>query len=174
MISPPAAETLLPLAQILLDCVVETLAIGGLPVRRAGLVPGRDVAWDDCCGDASGEGQAWVALGEIRPQPSPNAGATQSCSWEYAADLLIGVMRCVPSLGQNGEIPAAGDLDDAASKLFRDASLVRSAILCCWVERARLDRGDWEIGRYTPLGPQGACAGGQTLVTVRFSDCGCQ
>lgn len=164
------ADLLLPQAQRLLDCLVDVLVTAGVPVCRASLVPGTTASWDVCCACDGGEGQAWVSLVSIVPNRRPGT-PTPMCLWDYTATLQVGILRCAMALDDKGRAPAAGVLDEEAAKSFRDAALMRQAIVCCF--GGALDKGDWGIGDYTALGPDGSCVGGATLVTVNFWDCPC-
>lgn len=164
-------DPLTPIAHALLDCFTEQLAACGVPVCRANLVPGINAAFDHCCGcDDGGEGQAWVAVKQIVPQPVGGGG---KCGWFFRATLELGIVRCAAAQDAKGNPPSPETLDAEGAAGMRDASIARTAILCCWAEVAGIDPGDWAIGTYLPLGPEGGCAGGATLVTVDFVDCGC-
>lgn len=163
-------DLLLEQARRLLDCLVDTLVACGAPVCRASLVPGATASYDVCCACATGEGQAWVSLQAIVANRRPGT-PTPMCLWDYTATLQVGVLRCASSVNDQGQAPGAGVLDDEATKTFLDAALMREAITCCF--GAALDKGDWEIGDYAAVGPEGGCVGGTTQVRVNFYDCRC-
>jgi hypothetical protein len=135
-------------------------------------VPGASAVADVCCEDEGGEGQLWVLVRSITPNPIPG-GSYLSCAWDYTAVLEVGVLRCSVAMLEDGTAPDAQTLDDEATRMFLDAAIIREAITCCWPVSAELENGDWAIGAWTPSGPQGGCAGGTTSVEVRFSDCAC-
>jgi hypothetical protein len=156
------------IAQELLDCLTVTLFDCGRPACRYFLSQG-EVAWDECCDCGTGNGQAWVSLQGITPIISgPQA---TFCAWEYEATFAVGTLRCAAVLNADGSAPAADVLTAEAKAVMLDAALQRKAIVCCFGENK--DPGDFLIGAWAPLGPAGACVGGATTVTVRFSGCDC-
>lgn len=163
-----------PVAQKLATCVSDHLAMCGYPVRQASLVPGLTSPADVCCaGDDAdpGDGMAWVAVGPITAT-KPD-GATGACGYMYEATITVGLYRCAPTLDVNGDPPTPQELEDAALANLRDAAIVRQAIGCCWPRAVPLDPSDWDMGTWTPYGPEGGCMGGTHLVTLYFADCAC-
>jgi hypothetical protein len=149
-----------------------TTAVAGRPALVA-VMPGRDVALDDCCA-----GQAWVRVIRIYrsssdefPQPSTVPHDADRCTpgGIWAVEYGVGVVRCVPGLDGRGRPPTATDFERCAAVMLDDAAHVRSAVLCGLVA----DVESVVIGDWLPVGPDGGCAGGELSVTVAVDGCGC-
>mgnify|MGYP000901333097 CR=1 FL=1 len=131
-------------------------------VGRAALYPGGEVAWDDCC-----DGQLWVRLAAILPNP----GAGQPCGvMTWTATFGIGVVRCISVLDDEGRAPAPAALTTDTLRMTGDTAALIKAIQCQAIPRAE----SLTVVRWEPLGPEGGCAGGEWLVSVKFMNCGCE
>lgn len=169
----------LPYADRLLDCLCTALAdsVGG-PVCRCCLRPGGHlVPMDSCyceCGAVGGNGQASVQVTGIYPTNRfPRNGIEE---WDIACDarntwvaeLTMTVYRCVHVLKDDGTPPSCAELDADARKIASDRFAMMTAALCCdW----RRPSPEWEQqpiipGSWTPVTPQGGCAGGYMTVLV--------
>lgn len=162
-------ELLGPLAQELLDCWSVALFECGRPACRYFLAAQASVAWDECCDCADANGMAWVSLNSITPL---NTNGVTPCGWEYEATFSLSVLRCDATVIQgDGTVPGPDVFTAQAREQMLDAEIARKAIVCCFGEGK--DPGDYILGGWTPLGPDGGCVGGSTVVTVRFSGCAC-
>ncbi len=162
------------ISQQLLDCAVAGLAECERPVCRDFLAASASVAWDECCECASGgNGMLWVSLTEISPVLG-DPERVGPCGWEYEATYAIGILRCdkTANLSASGKPPAPEVFTQQAREQMQDARIIRAAITCCFAE-LHPDPGDFTLGAWSPLGPDGGCVGGQQLVTLRFTDCAC-
>lgn len=154
----PGTE-LLALAQDLLACAAARLAAAGRPARRVVLAPGGDVPWDDCCA-----GQVWVRVASLAPSiQQPNCGVAQ-----VSATLTLGCLRCVSTLDDAGNAPTPEQVMTDTANEIADAHLLLDAIECCWRAHGR------DVTEWTPLGVEGACAGGEWSLTVPYDPCLCQ
>ncbi|REF00618.1 hypothetical protein [Thermomonospora umbrina] len=116
----------------------------------------------------------WVRLQRIYPTTSPwpqEATTPLPCSagGAWAAELVMGVYRCVAAVDDNGDPATCEQVFNDAEKLLSDAAAMRQAALCCFP--ATEEGPDVLAGEYRPIGPNGGCGGGQMLVTVRFTEC---
>lgn len=177
------ADTLVvPYAQALLACLCAQLAdtIGGPPCQcclRPGTAP---PPADSCCECSTGQGQASVQIGPIRPLVAgkfPNFGITgtlDNCTeYEFAVELIMTVYRCV-SVADDTGFPSCDELTADTLKIADDARAMRRAILCCdWRGQDDLDDATQIVlGDWRPLSPLGGCAGGQQSVIVLLgSEC---
>ncbi|MFI5493589.1 hypothetical protein [Actinoplanes sp. NPDC051859] len=141
-------------------------AVGGAPASCA-VVPGRDVAIDDCCA-----GQAWVRIVRVYPTtaaefPNPRGtavgdGCDDGVSW--AVELGAGSARCAPSADDYGNPPADELLEDAARTLADDAARIRRSVLR---DLRRVDGVDEVfMAEQSSVGPSGGCVGQELLLTV--------
>lgn len=140
----------------------------GLPVRQCLLVPGLDVAWDNCqCGQF-----AQVLISSYTTNAPFDGGSTliQSCGASYRAiTVASSIVRCVSTMNDNGEPPACSAyLTDAVSDVY-DREAVRTGITCFL--QNLLDAGGIEyynVGAQTPLGELGGCAGSVLTWSAAF------
>jgi hypothetical protein len=148
------------------------------PVGRACVVPGAQVAWDDCC-----DGQLAVAvtrtyLSDNFPIEYGAGGAVAGpCAPAWlVADLFVQVIRCTPTLDESGAPPDCQALDAAADQLAADGWAVRKGVSCRLGALADADQlVDWRVGVQQSLGPEGGCAGSQLQLLVCLDNaCQCQ
>lgn len=132
-------------ASDLLDAVVAALPS---PVVRAYVSHGPP-AWDLCSED-----QATVHLGPVSLRQPPNG----RCGAAPQVGMVVQVVRCHPTLDDQGQPPSEADLTAAASALADDLEAVIAAV----VDQAGDLFGDCSAVIYQPattLGPTGAVAG---------------
>lgn len=173
--SEPAPEPIpdlmvLPHAERLLACLCAELALSpGGPVCTCCLRPGGAlVPMDSCfCECDGGKGQASVQVLSIYPSSKfPRNSLDQwdeACevTTTWVAELAMTVYRCVGVVDEQGNPPSCERLEQDARMIQGDAAAMRRAFACC----------DWSNGRskvpgpWTPVPPQGGCAGG--FMTVR-------
>lgn len=169
----PADDVAWPVAVALRSHIRVALrtAIGGAPASCA-VVPGRDVAIDDCC-----TGQAWVRIVRVYPTtaggfPNPrDAPLGESCDDGvfWAVELGAGSARCAPSADDYGRAPGDDELEDAARVLADDAGRIRRAVLEDLPGVGLVD--EVFVGEQTSVGPSGGCVGQELVVTVLTTVC---
>lgn len=153
-------------ADELLDCVCDALASDatcGCPCRV--YVSAGPPAWDDCC---EGQLTAWVE-NIFYHENFPNRQSTPAiCGSMLAGDLVIQLLRCVPTVGDDGSVPPGPTLDNSARLIYQDMYIALNALTCCLSE-ARRNR-EYIIRDTRVVGPQGGCAGFEIRVTVQLHD----
>lgn len=143
-----ADTVILPMAQALLDCLEDELALNPDPPADACLRAG-DLVIHDIDGATSADkvccpGLAYVRIGGMFPssnfpEPDTEPGKGNGCfpvSW--AVELVMGVVRCVPGMGSAAG-PTCADWTLAATHDANDLDAMRKA-LCCWVPTLRKGR----------------------------------
>ena len=138
------------------------------PAARVFLAPGLEVAWDACC-----DGQLWVRVvgvadGSDRVPVVPRLADGSSCAPPaWVVTLGVGVLRCTPVVDDRGRAPSADALTGSAGQVLEDMAAVAGAVVCC--------SGLSGVGGmlWTPLGPEGGCAGGEWTFDVVLRGCGC-
>lgn len=140
----------------LMDCITAQVD----QVCSVVFAPGAQVAWDYCaeCGDSCG--MAFISLTQsylYSAFPFPDQEA--KCHLPMAHQLEVGILRCIPMPDATGDLPSPAALNDAAYQMLRDQDALRCAIRDCQSGLVRL-------GTWTPLGPDGGCAGGAWTVYV--------
>lgn len=104
---------------------VEALEAAQRPVSRASVTVGIS-PWDDCCETG---GQCYARIDRLyRSDRFPTEGAIQPCAQPTAAQIIIGVARCYPSLAADGSAPPPADETNAALLLYEDALVVWQAL----------------------------------------------
>ena len=165
--------SVLPVAQLLLDCFAAEVALVDAPPAVTSLRVGQQVELllaftrDECC-----EGVGWVRVATIYPSSTFPA---QDTEWSpcapagWAAVLEMGVARCAPTPDASS-IPSADEWSAIATAVLEDAAAMRRAI-CCFdgTDGARRSLA----GLWTPLPVEGGCVGGTQQLTVSIGDCDC-
>lgn len=132
-----------------------------------GVVPGAAVVANfmpDCFNneDLPTDGMAWVRLAAAYPAFQPGIVVENPAEASVAGlgfDIEVGILRSIP-------LPTEG-LDeaqsaDAVTSQMDDMITIRKAIMCC----VALERADFLLNSYTPVGPIGGVVGGAFTVMV--------
>lgn len=135
------------------------------PTRHS-VVPGA-IAWDECdCGLlAVSVGQIYVT--EVFPEPlARRVGNACDAPWE-AAEVIIQVIRCVPTVDDVGNAPTTAALNASAQEVLRDAyEMLRAvSVKLCQMNEAR-DIADFILRPLNPQGPSGMCGGNEVRAIV--------
>lgn len=176
-------------ADVLLGCVcaeLETVAarVQGQPGCPcvACVHPGAP-AWDYCC-DCQPEGQTGgqltVSVEQIYPTtrfPEP-ANATHRClpaGTGLAADLVVTLLRCAPTVDSRGNPPSCDVLSRTARIVHVDMLTVYTAATCCFPEALGSRRPRQILVRdHRAVGPDGGCVGSELRLAVDLgAPCGC-
>ncbi|WP_284576854.1 hypothetical protein [Streptomyces sp. 2P-4] len=160
----------------------------GCPDCRACLVPGQP-AWDSCedpCSDDEAGGQLSVSVVRTYPTsleefPSPMGEkrlvqGVRGCTPPsvIAVELLVTLLRCAPTMDENGCPPSCEELSRAARVLHVDMVTVQNALLCCLPGTSTRPRGRiFSLGQQRAVGPDGGCVGVEQRVTVALPGCRC-
>lgn len=163
---------LAPLMDDLRQCATEqlkTTQAGVAGVCASLLVPGTLAVADFCtCGKGrkGNCGMLWVRLVRLYPStdrfPAQDNG-TGSCASVLAAVLEVGVYRCQPTSGPQGQPPTEADQTQAAIVQADDALAMHRALQCC----ESLQKLPNVLGAYDPR-DGGGCGGGAWTVTVKL------
>lgn len=124
------------------------------------LQPGAEVAWDECCG-----GQLWGRVVRVSGRTKPGSGFNACAILFWEVVLAVGVIRCVAVSAEDGTAPSDEAITADAWQFLSDLAAIQEALAC------RVDLAG--VGDFTPLGPQGGCAGGEWQFTVRVPVCAC-
>lgn len=160
------ADRLAALMDALRVCFCDRLTALRAPACSCTLIRGVQ-ALPDSCGCNQGDcGKAWVRLDRIYPSKQfPVQDQTaDNCSSVQAAVIELGILRCVPTLGQGGAMPTAEADAQAALEAVRDAGAMLHVFRCC----TALDGVNTMLGVYQPR-DAGDCGGGTWTITVQLS-----
>lgn len=120
---------------------------------RSIVQPGATVAWDDCC-----DGQLWVRVISATPVYQGNSNCAVGMDVTYA----VGIVRCVTALDDRGRAPKDTKVTKDGMRTIEDMCTLHTAL-------DGLTLGHrMQIGTWTPLGPNGGCAGGEWAVNIRL------
>ncbi len=127
-------------------------------VQRAYVAAGQ-VAWDDCCG------MLVVAPERVyRSQVFPGEFAEREvCDTGWLnVDLVVMLVRCVPTVDDRGRAPSKEALDEAYKRVLEDAGVVWNALQCADLP------DDWEkaLLSQTFVGADGGCVGVESRMIV--------
>ncbi|MEU2487029.1 hypothetical protein ABZ593_20775 [Streptomyces sp. NPDC012617] len=155
----------------------------GCPCRTC-VVPGT-VAWDSCddpCGAKGEGGQLTVSVARIFgssdadfPSESRVVQGVRGCTPPplTALELVVTLLRCAPTMSENGCPPSCDELGRAAQVLHVDMVTVFNALLCCLPGTLPTRRGRrFVMGQQKTVGPDGGCVGLEQRVTVALPGCG--
>lgn len=159
-------------------CVVDGLGQtpAGAPGRQCLLLPTQTIPWDNCdCG-----GQVALAIQTVYGStrfPTP-ADATRDWSpcgppWQVA-QVMVSVVRCVPTMDDQGQPPTCAAELAAALILEADRTAVRQALACCLTGLKDAGViGGWALNPSTTVGELGGCAGVETTFLIALRSCLC-
>ncbi|MFG2404282.1 hypothetical protein ACGFR8_08060 [Streptomyces brevispora] len=152
----------------------------GCPCRTC-VVPGTP-AWDDCVDPCSGDdgagGQLTVNYARIYgtsrfPQEDLEVRGLRGCqpAATTAAEMVITLLRCAPTVNENGCPPTCEELSAAARVTHVDAATVYNALMCCLPKTAGRRGRRFVMGQQKVIGPQGGCVGIEQRVIVALPGC---
>lgn len=146
----------------LLDSCEDFLTLQGAgPVCRKELAPGVLAAWTECgtCSDEC-NGMLYIRSDVGGPYGSfPALDLDPTCRKPLMLRLEIGVLRCAPTMTEDGEPPSAEEVTASALEGLLD----RYALLCA-IRASTFSPKAIEL--FTPVGPDGGCVGGFWSVWV--------
>jgi hypothetical protein len=152
----------------LLDCVCTALnastSLCKCPCRK--FINVGETVWDQCCPD----GQLWASIERIFTYKTfPIAASNpEGCQTPLAADVVIGLIRCAPTMGNNGEAPTPDELTNAAIEFYADAQTVYQGLICCLIPTRKCQ--EFAMGQQRFIGPRGGCVGVETRLTIQLTD----
>lgn len=153
-------------AQEVLDCVCTALTDESeCPCPcRVSVVFGRPV-WDECC-----DGQLTAFVENIYVHDNFPARMTGPifCSSPLAGDFVIQLIRCVPTVKDDGTPPTPLELSESARKIYQEMYISYRAIICCLVAAKRHRK--FVMREATTVGPQGGCAGFEIRFSIELPD----
>lgn len=159
-------DLLWTMAQEVVDCICAALTEESecaCPCRAC-VVWGQPV-WDQCC-----DGQLTVFVERV--YVADNFPQTESgsilCSAPLAGDFVLQLIRCVPTVDDNGNAPSCDELSESARKLLQELYISERALICCLAAYKKKRR--FTVRDARPVGPQGGCAGFEIRFSVELVD----
>lgn len=134
---------------------------------RAFVTAGTPV-WDaeSCCSD----GQLAVFVRDVYPFINfPSRGNDANiCSPSLAANITVQLLRCWPSMGEDGSAPTSPQIQTASNDIYRDLYLLTWGLVCCLKQHGRSRKFALTSSRIA--GPQGGCVGAEVEFVVELLD----
>lgn len=147
------------------DCL-NTHSSCGCPCRN--FISAGPPVWDmeACCSD----GQLTIHLERIYVYKNFPAeqGEVNVCLAPLAADFNITLLRCFPSVKDDGSAPTADEIGTASEILYKDLYVLTRCIICNLSSRGKYQASIFRGGRILP--PQGGCAGVELRFTIELPD----
>jgi hypothetical protein len=170
--SPAAVVT--GIGQCVVDALEQTPA--GAPTRQCLLLPTFTIPWDNCdCGGQIAQAITQVYNAESFPQPFTGNWKRRG-PHRLIVQVTLQVVRCVPSMDDQGSPPSCASSLAAAITLENDRTAVRQALACCLSDLAAAlppTLLEYNIGPSVTVGELGGCAGIETVYLLSFRSCLC-
>lgn len=99
------------------------------------------------------------------PQPD-NSPAL--CFSPLAADYKVTLLRCAPTVKDDGTLPSCPELSDSALSVLTDLYVVERALICCLAAAKRMRKFVMRDAR--TIGPSGGCVGFELSLTIEIED----
>lgn len=120
------AESPAAVAEVMLNRALEALEAdpASAPITESYVVLG-ELAWDECCGTL-----AAAPLRTFRTGSFPNAvvDATNCDSSLLAVDIVVILLRCMPVVDAQGNVPPPSDIAAASMAASADAAIIYNAL----------------------------------------------
>jgi hypothetical protein len=169
-------STFAPIVTGIGQAILDDLYPGGAPAdfRACLLVPGA-IAADGCdCGQLALSINRIFASNGLPTEATTDQGPPACPPPILAATVTVSLFRCAPGPDDDGNPPPCADLLASAIAWDTDVAVIRRALACHLAELANQDRiVGYVIGSTLPVGPEGACLGADTTITIGINNCGC-
>jgi hypothetical protein len=141
-----------------LDEIHDAMIACGRPEAKARYVGAGVVPWDDCCGLLVVSPES---VFRYKSFPDSANGVEDCVNGFIGLNLLVTLVRCAPTVSDQGIMPSPNTLDNSYSGLLEDAAVIWSRlsghIPDDW-ERANLDQ--------TFVGASGGCIAVETRLQI--------
>lgn len=119
-----------------------------------------------CCNG----GQLTVHLDRIYQHENfpAQAGGPVLCQVPLAADIVVTLYRCFPTMNDDGSAPSGPELDLASKDIHRDLYLLTMSVICCLLGGGRRRKFTFNGSRIIP--PQGGCIGAELRFSIELQE----
>lgn len=162
-------DLLTQLLNQILGCACDCLnARGSCPCPCRNFISAGPPVWDSegCCSD----GQLTVHVDRLfsyKNFPS-ESGEVNTCIIPLAAELVVTLLRCFPSLHDDGSAPTADEIGSASEMIYQDLWVMTNCIICNLASRKNQQVSVFRGSRILP--PQGGCIGAEVRLTIALPD----
>lgn len=148
----------------ILDCVCAVLAGGSCGCPCYSFVASGQVPWDHCCdgGQLSVKLDRMFATSNFPTQDN----STLQCGVTFSADITVTLLRCGPTVDDNGNPPLPDAITAANTQVYEDMALIAPAVVCCLSVAKRFRQ--FKINDFRPVVPLGGCYGAEMRLTIEL------
>jgi hypothetical protein len=174
----PSNSIYYDIAHELLNYVVTSFAAEGIDLPDRRYVHHGEPAHDygpevdpDCTGQLTIN---WEFVGSGQPgAETSDSNKQRGCVLIDFIEYAIELVRCVPTLQEDGTPPTVIALDDSALDLAVDGYVLRRSVYDAWSSGIFCQCQDIQIARMTAISPRGGVAGWRQTLQVELT-CGAQ
>lgn len=174
-----------PIMRGILSAASSALTLEDRPVTRVELTPGNLPAWDDCCA-----GQLFLRVIEVFPTMGTTPGGGTGVAFPQidtaqrgaaggrcaihmlAVHVAIGVMRCAHTVMDSGIPPTPSEVSEDGELMLADMATLLDVIVCDLDQIRGVHRV--KVGKWSPLGVNGGCHGGEWDAYLAVDPCTCK
>lgn len=140
-------------------------ATPGGKISRVGMVPGT-IAWDECDCGLLAAAVTRQYLSDTFPTPLEDNTSPCSAAW-LAGDITVQLIRCAPTMQEDGTPPSVVALAASAQQVIADAWQVMSTVPCLLeTMKDAFEISDYLVHPITAQGPLGGCVGNDIVITI--------
>lgn len=162
-------DLLTQLGNQILGCACECLNTwGSCPCPCRNFLSAGTPVWDleACCTD----GQLTVHFERLYVHgnfPSEQ-GEVNVCVAPLAAEVVVTLLRCFPSVKDDGSAPTQDEIGAASEAIYQDQYVLTRCIICNLSSRGRYQKAVFRGSRI--IEPQGGCIGVEIRFTIELPD----
>lgn len=153
----------------ILGCACECLnALGSCPCPCRNFISAGPPVWDQegCCSD----GQLTVHIDRLFAFDNFPAeqGRVNTCQTSLAAEVVVTLLRCFPSMHDDGSAPTGDEIGTASEAIYQDLYVLTNCIICNLATRGRQFLAVYRGSKILPA--QGGCIGAEIRFTISLPD----
>lgn len=162
-------DILTTLGNQILACACDCLnAFGSCPCPCRMFISAGPAVWDNesCCSDGALSVQ-FERIFSYERFPA-ESGTVTSCQMPLAVEVNVTLLRCFPSLNNDGTAPTADTIGTASENVYQDLYVLTNCIICNILSRSKRQAGLFRGSRI--LSPQGGCIGAEIRFVMELPD----
>lgn len=121
---------------------------------------------DKCCDD--GQLAIWTDRIYTHGNFPSELGTVNQCMAPLAAEVVIRLDRCFPTVNDNGEPPTAEELQTASDAIYQDQYVLTRCIICNLSSRGKKQQSVFRGSRI--LAPSGGCISVELRFVISLPD----
>lgn len=153
----------------LLACACDALnQFGACPCPCRIFISAGPPVWDNeaCCSD----GQLTIHMERmfVHGNFPAEQGLVNVCVAPLAAEFNITLLRCFPTVRDDGSAPTANEIQAASESIYQDLYVMTKRVICCLANKGRNQKSVFRGSRIVP--PSGGCIGAELRLTIELPD----